>query len=84
MRLLVRQGRTHQWISTHYRLQYGNHRRLSQRSFRRFCHEHNLTRVVNKELDEIVGHFVHYYGDSYGRRMMQGSVRQHIGVVSVC
>ena len=39
-----------------------------------------ITRLTDTELDELVGRFVANYGHTYGRAMMQGSIRASIGV----
>ena len=41
-----------------------------------------MKRISNDDLDEIVRGHIFGYGNSYGRRMMQGSVRAMLGVTS--
>ena len=82
VRSLIWQGYTHNEISSYYKELYPGLRGLRSRSVRRYCAEHNIRRLFNDDLDEIVEGHIRCYGDSYGRRMMQGSVRAMLGVTS--
>ena len=75
VRDLVIRGVSHREISDCYRSQYPNVRGLTERSVRRYCCERSIHRISNDELDAIVAQHIGLYGHSYGRRMMQGSVR---------
>ena len=79
---LIWQGYTHEEISCYYQELYPGIRGLGSRSVRRYCDERDLRRLSNDDLDEIVEGHIRCYGDSYGRRMMQGSVRAMLGVTS--
>lgn len=80
VRNLVRRGVSHTNIAFQLQHIYPNTRGISARSVRRYCQRYGLTRITNNELDDIVGEFVRNYGHTYGRAMMQGSVRARIGV----
>ena len=82
VRSLVWQGYTHDEISRYYQELYPGQRGMGSRSVRRYCGERDLRRLSNNDLDEIVEGHIACYGDSYGRRMMQGSVRAMLGVTS--
>ena len=82
VRELVIRGVSHREISDYYRLQYQHLRGLTERSVRRYCHERSIHRISNDELDVIVAQHIDLYGHSYGRRMMQGSVRAMLGITS--
>ena len=75
-------GVPHLEISRYYQSQYPGVRGVGVRSVRRYCREREIHRISNDELDEIVREHIHLYGHSYGRRMMQGSVRAMLGVAS--
>ena len=78
IRLLVRRGWTHIQIAHHYSRYFPNQRGLSERSVRRLCHQHNIVRLSNQELDNIVRDVIIGYGHGYGRSMMQGAVRHQL------
>lgn len=82
IRVLIWSGVSHKDISELYRAHYGNIRGLSERSVRRYCLERSVHRIEDDDLDVIVGRLVDLYGHSYGRRMMQGSVRSMLGVTT--
>ena len=82
VRRLIWQGYTHREISCFYQQRFSDLRGLGRRSVRRYCTERNLRRLSDGDLDEIVSDHIMCYGNSYGRRMMQGSVRAMLGVTS--
>ena len=77
---LIRQGHSHESISSYLQDLYPNTRGISSRSVRRYCRNHGITRLTDEELDEIVGNFIVNYGHGYGRSLMQGSIRAMYGV----
>lgn len=80
VRELVRKGHTHLYISNYYQLLNPSTRGISERSVRRYCRAHDITRISDGELDELVQEFVNSYGHGYGRALMQGSIRSNLGV----
>ena len=58
----------------------GNARGISGRSVRRYCRQRGLTRINDLELVEIVQELVGRYGHTYGRRLLQGSIREKLRV----
>ena len=82
VRDLVIRGVSHREISDFYRSQYPHVRGLTERSVRRYCSERSIHRISNDELDVIVAEHIRLYGHSYGRRMMQESVRAQLGITS--
>jgi len=78
LRDLVIRGVSHREISDFYRSQYPQVRGLTERSVRRYCDERSIHRISNDELHVIVAEHIRLYGHSYGRRMMQGSVRAQL------
>ena len=82
VRNLVTRGVSHGEISDIYRSQYPHMRGLTERSVRRYCNERSIHRISNDELDLIVEQHILLYGHSYGRRMMQGSIRAQLGITS--
>ena len=79
---LIWQGYTHGEISCFYQQHYPELRGPGSRSVRRYCTERNFRRLSYEDLDEIVSDHITCYGNNYGRRMMQGSVRAMLGVTS--
>ena len=79
---LVIQGHSHESIATHLSVLHPGVRGLSARSVRRFCYNHNITKLSNDEIDGLVGDFIVNYGHGYGRAMMQGSIRAAFGVTT--
>ena len=57
-------------------------RGLTSLSVRRYCADRDIRRLTNDDLDEKVEDHMKCNGDSYGRRMMQGSIRFLLGVTS--
>ena len=53
---------------------------LSARSFRNYCKLNNLPRLSADDVTVIVHHLVNNYDHSYGRRLMQGSIRSLLGI----
>ena len=82
VRDLVIRGVSYREISDYYRSQYPHIRGLTERSVRRYCNERSIRRISNDELDAIVAQHIDLYGHSYGRRMMQGSIRAMLGITS--
>lgn len=77
---MVQRGVSHSAIAFHYQSQYPNERGLSERSVRRYCHERGIARLNHNEVKNIVYDLIRMYGHSYGRRLMQGSVRSLLGI----
>ena len=82
VRELVIRGVSHREISDYYQSQKPYIRGLTERSVRRYCHERSIHRISNDELDVMVAEHIGLYGHSYGRRMMQGTVRAMLGITS--
>jgi len=80
VRSLVKRGSSHLTISQYYKIIYPNTRGISERSVRRYCQAHGITRLTDEEIDSFVGYFISLYGHHYGRALMQGSVRSSLGV----
>ena len=57
-------------------------RGLTSRSVRRYCADIHIRRTTSDDVDEIVKDHIRCYGDSYRRRMMQGSIRFLLGFTS--
>ena len=55
---LVRNGVTHKLIADYYLQTIPGSRGISERSVRRLCQSHNITRLSDEELDAIVVNFV--------------------------
>ena len=72
---LVKGGATHESVAIIYRNLFPATRRISARSVRRYCKYHNITRLQDEELEGIVRCFIINYGHTYGRRLMQRSIR---------
>lgn len=82
VKFMVERGATHYEVAMLYQSLYPMQRGLSARSVRRYCSVKNITRLTDDAIEEIVGDFILNYGHTYGRRMMQGSIRAHMGVTS--
>ena len=79
---LLQRGYSYKQISDYYQGLYPDVRGLSARTFRRYCKLNNLTRLSDDDVTGIVRHLVNNYGHSYGRRMMQGSIRSLLGITA--
>lgn len=77
---LVKRGTSHFTIAEYYQSLHPNTRGISERSVRRYCHAHGITRLTNQEIEDVVGDLIMTYGHCYGRALMQGSVRSRLGV----
>ena len=77
VRELISCGCSYDEIAQELRSALGTVRGFSARSLRRFCQNNGLRRqpVSNEELDYLVTRNIVRYGHSYGRTMMQGSIR---------
>ena len=82
VRDLIIRGVSHREISDFYRTQYPHVQGFTERSVRRYCNERSIHRISNDELVVIVAQHIGLYGHSYGRRMIQGSVRALFGITS--
>ena len=82
VRSMVQTGSSHEQVAQYYQNIYHNQRGFSARSVRRYCNHHNINRITDQELFVLVGDLVGAYGHTYGRRMMQGSVRSILGITS--
>ena len=80
VRRMVLNGNSHQEISIYYQNIYPNQRGLSARSVRRYRRIHNIARLTTIELQDLVRENIRLYGHTYGRRMLQGSIRACLGV----
>ena len=76
---LVKVGATHESVASIYRTLFPATRGISARSVRRYCKYHNITRLQDEELEGIVRYFIIHYGHTYGRKLMQGSIRALVG-----
>ena len=79
---LLQRGYSYKQISEYYQGLNPAVRGLSARSFRRYCKLNNLTRLSDDDVTGIVHRLVNNYGHSYGRRMMQGSIRSLLGITA--
>ena len=79
IRHLVRIGQSHRQISTLYQQRYPGIHGLSARSVRRYCDVQDIHRVSDDELTDLVERCIARYGHTYGRRLMQGSIRSMLG-----
>ena len=77
---LVKRGYSYTEIASLYQSTYPNVRGLSSRSVRRYCKGQGITKVTDEEVVQVVRQFVSLYGHTYGRKMMQGSIRALLGV----
>ena len=82
VREMIRRGVSHEDISQYYQNIFPGRRGLSQRSVRRYCRVQNISRINDNELIGYVENLVSLYGHSYGRRLMQGSIRSMLGISS--
>ena len=74
----VKEGRTHQDISSFLRPRHPTERGYSVRSVRRFCAIHGIhyrSGLTESELDRMVSVAVRSTGNSYGRRTLHGFLR---------
>ena len=76
---LVKGGATHESVASIYRNLFPATRGISARSVRRYCKYHNITRLQDEELEGIVRYFIINYSHTYGRKLMQGSIRALVG-----
>ena len=66
---------SHAEIAAHLQLRFPTTRGLSERSVRRFCQQHGITRrtpIGDEELDRIVGENARQVGPQFGRKTMKG------------
>ena len=77
---LLQRGYSYKQISDYYQGLNPAVCGLSARSFRSYCKLNNLTRLSDDDVTVIVHHLVNNYDHSYGRRMMQGSIRSLLGI----
>ena len=66
---------SHSEIATHLQLRFPTTRGLSERSVRRFCQQHGITRrtpIGEEELDRIVAENARQVGPQFGRKTMKG------------
>ena len=80
VRDLVKRGASHLTVANYYKDVNPGLRGISERSVRRYCKAHGITRITDDEVDEMVGEMIENYGHCYGRALMQGSVRFQLGV----
>ena len=80
--ILLQRGYSYKQISHYYQDPNPAVRGLSARSFRRYCKLNNLTRLSNKDITGIAHDLVNNHDHSYGRRMMQGSIRSLIRITA--
>ena len=81
MNLLQREYSCKQ-ISEYYQGLNPAARGLSARSFRCYYKLNNLSRLSDVDVTGIVHHLVNNYGHSYGRRMIQGSIRSLLEITA--
>ena len=72
---LVKGGATHESVANIYKNLFPATRGISARSVRRYCKYHNITRLQDEEIEGITRYFTISYGHTYGRKLMQGSIR---------
>ena len=82
IRYMVYRGESHAKISNYYQSLYPGLRGLSARSVRRYCRRNDIHLISNTDIENIVRQFVQYYGHTYDRRLMQGSIRYELGISS--
>ena len=76
---LVKVGATHESVASIYRTLFPATHGISARSVRRYCKYHNITWLQNEELQSIVRYLLIHYSHTYGRKLMQGSIRALVG-----
>ena len=72
---IVHRGDTLQTVSQYLQERFPNHRGLSARNLRRFCHSrgiHYRSRLSDDGLDALVNHRGENIGHSYGRPSLHG------------
>ena len=79
---LLQRGFSYKQISEYYQGLNPAVCGLSARSFSRYCNLNNLTRLSDDDVTGIVHHLVNNCRHSYGRRMMQGSLRSLLGITA--
>ena len=82
IRYIVERGVTHRQIPIHFQNIYPNVRGISERSVRRYCKLLGIRRLSQEVVNLMVSDLVSLYGHWYGRKMMQGSLRAQLGVIS--
>ena len=76
---LVKGGTKHESVSSIYRNLFPATRGISASSVTRYCKYNNIARLRDEELEVIVRYFVINYGHTYGKKLMQGSIRALVG-----
>ncbi|XP_019860756.1 PREDICTED: uncharacterized protein LOC109589075 isoform X1 [Amphimedon queenslandica] len=77
----IKDGKTYAWISEQLQQLYPNiSRGLSVRSVRRFCNNHNISKMTDDELDDVVTDAVKDVGEVYGRKMMKGYLASSLDI----
>ena len=76
---LVKGAATDESVASIYRNLFPATRGISARSVRRYCKYHNITQFQDEEIEGIVRCFIINYGHTYGRKLMQGSIRALVG-----
>ena len=79
---LLQWGYSYKQVSDYYQGLHPDVYGLSARSFRRYCKLNNSSRVSDDDVMGVVHHLVNNYGHSYGRRMMQGSIRSLLRITA--
>ena len=77
---LLQRGYSYKQISDFYQGLNPAVHGLSARGFRHYCKLNNLTRLSDDDVTGIVHHLVNNEDHSYGRQMMQGSIRSLLGI----
>ncbi|XP_068747843.1 uncharacterized protein [Montipora capricornis] len=83
--LVQNEGMTLSQISEKLKRCHPNQRGLSERSVRRYCKEHGITRrsnISNEELDDVVRNSVSKVGPTWGRKMLTGFLKSNAITVS--
>ena len=76
---LIKGRATYESVASFYRNLFPATRGISARNVRRYCKYHNITRLQDEELEGIVRYFIIHYGQTYGRKLMQGSIWALVG-----
>ena len=82
IRYMIERGVTHRQIAIHFQNIFPNVRGISERSVQRYCKLFGIRRLSQEAVNLMVSNLVSLYGHCYGRKMMQGSLRAQIGVIS--
>ena len=83
IRYMIERGVTHRQIATHFQNIFPNVRGISERSVRRYYKLFGIRRLSQEAVNLMVSNLVSLYGHWYiKRKMMQGSLRAQLGVIS--